>query len=493
MIVDTGWVRSYNGPANQPDWAVALAVDVSGNVHVTGVVSDSAFTPDYVTLKYYSNGDTAWVRTYNGPGDGWDVATGIAVDDSSNVYVTGFSEDSTTHKDYATVKYYPNGDTAWVRRYDGPTSHSDRALAMAVDDSGYVYVTGASADSLSYPGYENDYATIKYHPDGDTVWVRRYNGPGFDHDIAEAIAVDGLGSVYVTGTSPSREAFEDYATIKYLANGDAAWVRRYDGPAYLQDEAVSVDVDVSGNVCVTGWSWNGTDYDYATVKYYPNGDTAWVRRYDGPEHFSDSAVAVAVDEWGHVYVTGSSWISQTDCDYLTIKYSPNGNMSWLRRYDGPASGRDHAADLALDNIGNIYVTGVSSRDYATVKYDSSGNEVWVRRYNGPDDGPDVASAIAVDDYGNVYVTGTSKSSGSWEDFVTVKYVQTGLWRGDTNGDGIIDLGDLVYLINFLYKGGPAPDALTVGDCNCNGVVDVGDVIFLINYLFRDGPLPDCWQ
>jgi hypothetical protein len=117
----------------------------------------------------------------------------------------------------------------------------------------------------------------------------------------------------------------------------------------------------------------------------------------------------------------------------------------------------------------------------------------VRRYNGPDDGPDVTSAIAVDDYGNVYVTGTSKSSGSWEDFVTVKYVQTGLWRGDTNGDGIIDLGDLVYLINFLYKGGPAPDALTVGDCNCDGVVDIGDVIFLINYLFRDGPSPDCWQ
>jgi hypothetical protein len=219
---------------------------------------------------------------------------------------------------------------------------------------------------------------------------------------------------------------------------------------------------------------------------------AWVRRYDGPEHFSDSAVAVAVDESGHVYVTGSSWISQTDCDYLTIKYSPNGNMSWLRRYDGPASGRDHAADLALDNIGNIYVTGVSSRDYATVKYDSSGNEVWVRRYNGPDDGPDVASAIAVDDYGNVYVTGTSRNSGSREDFVTVKYVQTGLWRGDANTDGIIDLGDVVYLVNYLYKGGSAPDPLTVGDCNCDQTIELGDLVFLINHLFRDGPPPDCW-
>jgi hypothetical protein len=471
MIVDTAWVRSYNGPANDPDWAVALAVDISGNVHVTG---GGAFRPDYVTLKYYSNGDTAWVRTYNGPGDGWDVATGIAVDDSSNVYVTGFSEDSTTHNDYATVKYYPNGDTGWVRRYDGPASLGDYAHAITVDDSGYVYVL-----------------TIKYHLGGDTAWVRRYDGPGSSNDIARAIAVDGLGNVYVTGASKSRESFEDYATIKYLANGDTAWVRRYDGPAYLRDEAFSIDVDGSGNVCVTGWSWNGTDYDYATIKYYPDGDTAWVRRYHGPEHLLDSAPSVATDELGNVYVAGSSRINEDDCDYLTIKYSPNGDMAWVRRYDGPASGRDHAADLALDNIGNIYVTGVSSWDYAAVKYDSSGNEVWVRRYNGPENGSDYARAIAVDGSGFVYVTGDSKSSGSWEDFATVKYVQTGLWRGDANGDRIIDLGDLVYLINFLYKGGPAPDLLTVGDCNCDEIVNVGDVVYLVNYLFKSGDPPDC--
>ncbi len=63
--------------------------------------------------------------------------------------------------------------------------------------------------------------------------------------------------------------------------------------------------------------------------------------------------------------------------------------------------------------------------------------------------------------------------------------------GDANSDGVIDNGDVVYLINYLYKSGPSPVPLQVGDCNCDEIVDIGDVVFLINYLFRDGDPPDC--
>jgi hypothetical protein len=492
MIVDTAWVRTFDGEG-WSDFAKAIAVDVCGNVYVTGLTSDSTFSFDYVTLKYYPNGDIAWARTYNGPGSGWDVACGIAVVDSSGVHVTGTSRGSVTRDDMATVKYYSNGDTAWVRRYDGPLSWDDAASDLAVDVSGSVCVTGRSRDSAAH----DDYTTMKYHPSGDTAWVRRYNGPGNFVDHPQAISVDDSGYVYVTGASHSREAFEDYATIKYHPSGDTAWVRRYDGPAYLRDEAVSIDVDGSGNVCVTGWSWNGTDYDYATIKYYPDGDTAWVRRYDGPGHILDSAVAVVMDGWGNVYVTGSSWITQTDCDYLTIKYRLNGDIGWVRRYDGPANGVDHVSAMATDDLGNVYITGASrgsgvSDDYATVKYDSSGRQIWVRRYNGPDNGSDGASDITLDNYGNAYVTGTSRNSGSREDLATVKYVQTGLWRGDANRDGIIDLGDAVYLMNYLYRGGSPPDPLRAGDCNCDRTVDVGDLVTLIDYLFKEGLPPNCW-
>ncbi len=63
--------------------------------------------------------------------------------------------------------------------------------------------------------------------------------------------------------------------------------------------------------------------------------------------------------------------------------------------------------------------------------------------------------------------------------------------GDCNGDGVIDIGDVMYLINYLFIDGSAPDPLWVGDVNCDEVVDIGDVMYLINYLFIEGPPPSC--
>jgi rhodanese-related sulfurtransferase len=63
--------------------------------------------------------------------------------------------------------------------------------------------------------------------------------------------------------------------------------------------------------------------------------------------------------------------------------------------------------------------------------------------------------------------------------------------GDANGDWTIDLGDVIYVINYLFKGGSAPVPLEVADFNCDGSVELGDVIYLLNYLFKDGPPPGC--
>jgi hypothetical protein len=61
--------------------------------------------------------------------------------------------------------------------------------------------------------------------------------------------------------------------------------------------------------------------------------------------------------------------------------------------------------------------------------------------------------------------------------------------GDCNGDRIIDLGDAVYLVNYLYKSGPSPDPVESGNCNCDETVDLGDVVHLLNFLFKSGPAP----
>jgi len=61
--------------------------------------------------------------------------------------------------------------------------------------------------------------------------------------------------------------------------------------------------------------------------------------------------------------------------------------------------------------------------------------------------------------------------------------------GDANGDGSLDVGDVVYLVTYLYRGGPAPEPLWVGDCNCDGVTNVGDVVYLVTYFYRGGDPP----
>ena len=222
-------------------------------------------------------------------------------------------------------------------------------------------------------------------------WVARYNGPGNSYDYAEGIALDSSGNVYVTGRSDGSGTEYDYATIKYDSSGSELWLARYNGPANGWDEAYDIALDSLGNVYVTGWGQGtGTDVDYATIKYDSTGSELWVARYNGPGNGYDSARAIAVDSLGNVYVTGNSKESGTRKrnDYLTIKYNSAGSELWVRRYNGPGNGWDEAYDIALDSLGNVYVTGRSDGsgtggDYATIKYDSAGSELWVARYNVP--------------------------------------------------------------------------------------------------------------
>jgi Beta-propeller repeat len=424
--VQEAWVTSYNGPGNYVDQAAAVAVDDSGNVYVTGGSYGADGSSDYATIKYNAAGQEEWIARYNGPAaEGNDVAVAIAVDGSGNVYLTGSSVGPDGFPDYATIKYSSNGQEQWVARYNGPDAFFDEATAIAVDSSGNVYVTGSSYDSDS----TSDYATIKYDSAGQEQWVSRYDASGQSFDNPSAIAIDGSGAVYVTGSSALAEgAAPDYATIKYDAAGQEQWVARYDGPGASDDNATAIAIDGSANVYVTGWSVGVTfDFDYATIKYDVTGQEQWVARYDGAAAFGDLATAIAVDGTG-VYVTGAGGGSALGQDYTTIKYDSAGQEQWVASYDGPGDADDYATAIVTDGSGNAFVTGASfgattGYDYATIKYDTSGQEQWAARYNGPANFDDQTNAIAIDDSGNVYVTGLITDQETDFDFATIKYVQ----------------------------------------------------------------------
>ncbi|UCE19320.1 MAG: SBBP repeat-containing protein, partial [Gemmatimonadota bacterium] len=457
------WTSRYNGPENSYDKPTALAVDDSGNVYVTGKCGGTDTGTDYVTIKYDAGGIQQWVVSYDGPKGRYDIPSALAIDNSGNVFVTGGCEVPGCGYDYATLKYTPNGEEAWITHFNGTGNDNDKATALTVDDAGNVYVTGHSIGSKT----GNDFGTIKYSPEGDREWVVRYNGSRNCWDEATALTVDGSGNIYVTGKSLSPSTSYDYATVKYNEDGFQQWAARYNGPGNLLDYATAIAVDNSGNIYVTGYSKRSdTAYDYLTVGYSAVGLERWVDRYNGSGNFLDYPTAIAVDGSGNIYVTGYGKGLVTWYDYTTIKYDATGTRQWIARYHGLGNHEDRAFAMAVDTYGNVYVTGGSCGpgtlyDFATVSYNGDGDQQWVARYDGPGISEDAATALAIDDSGNTYVTGYSGNSETGHDYVTIKYTPDGLqeWVARYSGPG---------------RGSDIPSAIAVGDSGCVHVTGMSE-------------------
>lgn len=426
--VQQAWVANYpsatiSDTLDRVPYAVAF--DASGSVYVTGF---AGAYPDYnyVTVKYNASGVQQWVATYIGPVDK-DQALAIVVDASSNVYVSGISIRAGSQYGYATIKYSSGGIQQWVARYE-PGGGVWDDVSLAVDGAGNVYIAGA------HQGQGWDYVAVKYNSSGVQQWSSpaTYNGPGNSHDVATGIAVDGTGGVYVTGWSIGINSGLDYVTIKVNpSNGSFLWTSRYNGPVGSDDAATAIAVDGSGNVYVTGstcasaCNTNVPLNNYATVKYNSSGTKLWDVIYDGGS--DDNAVSLALDGSGNVAVTGYSWFSIT-YDYSTLKYSTSGTQQWAQRYNGSGDYDDRPTGVAVNSQGDVFVTGFSVGStgllgFATIRYQSAtGAQQWVARYDGPGNYQNQAMGLAVDGNGNVYVTGTTYNPmGSI--YTTVKYKQ----------------------------------------------------------------------
>jgi len=170
---------------------------------------------DIVTLKYDPSGARLWKTIYTGiSGDFYDKVTGIDLDPSGNVYLSGYSTRGTTTstQDCLTLKYDANGNQLWERLYNGALSSGDEGKGITVDESGNAYVTGFSLET----GFRLDYLTIKYNSDGVQQWMINYNGGNNENDdVATAIALDQDDNIIVTGNSSISGGSIDYGTIKY--------------------------------------------------------------------------------------------------------------------------------------------------------------------------------------------------------------------------------------------------------------------------------------
>lgn len=219
---------------------------------------------------------------------------------------------------------------------------------------------------------------------------------------------------------------------------------------------------------------------------YPQVIQEWLKTYSG--YNAATASASTVDQYGNVYITGAgtSSIPLSGDDYYTIKYNSDGVLQWEVTYDGEIGNHDWGYCIAVDPLGNVYVTGESKgiingwdsgSDILTIKYNPQGNELWTQRFHGNSSfttyNYDTPTAIAVDEQGNVYVTGQSIPTGNTTGFgscITIKYNTNGelLWtsrigsdQGGYGQDIKADSDGNVYVLALAPGSFPLPDIVTV--------------------------------
>lgn len=481
--VNVGWIKQDPAelvPADEG--ATAIAIDATdGSIYITGYHVTCLHGEEWVTIKYDSSGKVRWRLEAPGENDGDDRPAALCLDAAGNVYITGWCW-SDSSRDFLTIKYNREGVKQWEARYNnGKKKSGDEAVAIAVDAAGNLYVAGSGGGS----GGGRDIICIKYDPNGREVWVNRYDGPNKTDDLVSQLVLDANGNVHLIGQSLAGNGYPDYVTIKYGATGEIKWVASYDGPGSGRDIATALAVDDTGNVLVTGRSFDKARADgFATIKYDSSGVEQWVARYNVGSKVIGVTTALALDGQGNVYVA-----DRVGENYEVIGYDVTGNLKWfyrlnrsrsnwrpfttmlaldgsgnlylagckggsdqvalfkLRKDDGlvwqalPLSNNFHEfepAALALDARGNAYIAGrgfrwtnmIKHADMTVSKFDSSSKAMWTVDYAGIGRCKARATDLALDQAGNLYVTGRAHRLGTSWSCATIKYDRFGnqLWR-----------------------------------------------------------------
>ncbi len=404
-------------------------------------------------VNVYSDPILEWASIYGPYASGLDYGYCIAADDSGNVYSAGQTTENTTAK-YILIKYNSTGQTMWIRTYTS-VSNYDYITAIALDNIGNVYVSGL----LDYT-----FGTIKYNSAGTLQWVQTFALAGTLPP--SAIAVENSGNIYVTG--------HNY-TVKYNSSGALLWYRLFGPPSNLWTPiGAKIAIEPrSDNVYVTGEN-NG---HFLTVKYNSFGAVLWSQAYAGPANGDDFALSIALDKAANVYVTGYSAGIGTNEDYATIKYNASGTQQWVRRFDDAGdNSNQHPIGLALDSLGNVYVSGYSesySDDIVTIKYTPAGTEQWINRYSAVNNLSIEPRDITSDSHGKIYICGYKESANGKNDVLTIKYDQNGtVWSalyGPLNTDEgayaiTTDSHDNIYLTGYttqVSRSGGAENSITI--------------------------------
>ena len=423
---------SFLGGSNYED-GIGIAMDGSGNAWVTGYTTSSDFASggfdntsnggrDAFVAKIDADGTLAWSSYLGGKSD--DYGSAIAIDDSGNAWVTGYTSsidfasggfDTTLggSQDAFVATITADGTRAWSSYLGG--SGGDSGAAIAIDPSGNAWVTGrASSTDFSSGGFDTtlgggqDAFVAKINADGTLAWSSYLGGSGGDNGTA--IAIDPEGNAWVTGDTSSSDlasgGFDtslgggsDLFVAKIDANGTLAWSSYLGGSGGESGSGYGngISIDVDGDAWVTGTtgstdlasggfdtSYNGGQ-DAFVAKINADGTLAWSSYLGGSGSECDSGIALdgSGNAWMVGYTTSTDFaVGGFDTSYggdqdaYVAKINDDGTLAWSTYLGG--NGDDGGYGIAVDGDGNAWVTGdTQTTGFASGGFDTS--------YNGGED------------------------------------------------------------------------------------------------------------
>jgi|694.fasta_scaffold74048_4 uncharacterized delta-60 repeat protein len=252
------------------------------------------------------------------------------------------------------------------------------------------------------------------------AWINKLVGAATD--IANAVALDASGNVYITGQTQTGTEY-DSILAKYTSTGTLVWQVKL-AAASNSEQGYCIAADSSSNVYIGGTGATSTGAALL-VKYDTNGNVVWQQKYETTG--TCSIFGIAVDSSGNVYTTGSiyaniSGLGNTHSGFA-CKYNSSGTIQWQQiLYYNVNANAVHFRGIALDSLSNVYVAGEVNNDFLTAKLNSSGVVQWKRSINI--DSQDNFRGIAVDSAGNCYAVGYTNTSNF--DIIFAKYNTSGV-------------------------------------------------------------------
>jgi len=402
------WVTQASG--DDIDRSYKILIDSNGNSYVTGYFAETVtfgihsltcLGPyDIFVAKLDANGNWLWATQAGGTWE--DFGFSLALDDNGNVYVTGrfFSTaffgthiiNSNGWIDIFVAKLDTNGNWLWVTQ--AGSSDWDCGKGIKIDYLGDILVTGTFGSSATFGSFSltnsgsQDIFVAKLDSNGNWLWATQAGGNGYDD--SNSISIDDDGNSYITGSfegsaifgsnSLTSSNYDDIYVAKLDANGNWLWAAQAGGSS--NDVGESIEVDIERMSYVTG-------------------------------SFQNTAAFGSID----LHSSGFK-------DVFLAKLDTSGN--WIFATKAGGSGFDDCYGITVDNNGNSYVTGsftdtitfgshtlenIDSYDIFVAKMDVNGNWLWATQAGG--ENSDIGVSIAIDDLGNSYVTGWFRGSANF--------------------------------------------------------------------------------